>query len=477
LNRRRFLKYAGATGGVLLAGALGYQLYPFAAPAQTQISTTTQQQVTTQITSSTSTSTTELNVPYLVRDLDQQIQPYFNDLASFANGTIANSEMKADTPTYQNLLRNAETLRQALSDYQPQNTESEGQRHRLDEMTLGTLSLYSWFSRMLEDDIGIIPPISDNLSAMRGCGKVILNRLEYDLHPENSGDDRAVANIGKTFTDVKNEADIAPLMRNKFKAIYDALNPDARASLKKMIESYSPNADAIGDYRKVTEEDLGILCLNDLMGRHEFTVGDEYRTAAVTAVENGTSKGSSLGKIANRSSTLMTMMEMASAEGWKDSITSAYSELPANHRELTNYNLALTIMNTPTFINLRNDSIKTGHVDPTLSWILKRMLTAVYSLADRDSYFINAYNTQTTDWGDNTGIEQDGRYFWTDFWESYGKAIGTPPSLTDIADRGFGYGGYRQYHYWIVTKNLLDWMNTIPVFVYRPGRGVVVGNT
>jgi hypothetical protein len=475
LNRRRFLKYAGATGGVLLAGALGYELYPFAAPAETQIPTTTatQPQLPTPTVSSTSTSTTIPNVPCVVRDLDQQIPPYFNDLTSFANGTIANSEMIANTPTYQNLLQDAETLRQALSDYQPQNTESEGQRRRLDEMVLGTLSLYSWYSRMLENDIGPIPPILDNLSGIRGCGKVILNRLEYDLHPENSGDDRAVANIGKTFTDVGNETNIAPLMRDKFKAIYDRLNPDARASLKQMMESYSHSADAIGDYKRITEENLGILCLNDLLGRHEFTVDDEYRRNAVTAIENGTSRGSSLGKIMNRSNTLMTMMDIASAENWKDKITSAYSELPANHREMMNYDLALAILNTPTMIALRDEDLANKEISN--NWILKRLFTALYSLADRDSFFINAYRTE--DWVINAGIGQNGRYFWPDYWESPGQRPGTPPSLADISSKDFGYSGYRQYYYWIVAKNLLDWTNTIPVFVYRPGRGVVVGNT
>jgi hypothetical protein len=475
-SRRKFLKIAGASAAVLAGGALGlYSLVTI--PKNRQQSATTSVQASSSATtaSSSSASSTNQNIPLVVRDLNQEIQAYLSDLTKFGNGEITNSEMKADSPTYRGLLQNAEILREALKKYEPQNTESQGQRHRLDQIALGSLSLYSWSSRMLEDDIGPIPPILDNFSALRGCAQTILANLEYDLHPENTGDERAVANIGKTFTDVKNETDIAPLMRNKFKAIYDALSPDARASLKQMIESYNPNADAIGDYKKISEENLGILGLNRLLSRHEFTLDDEYRTAAITTIENGTSRGSSLGKIANRSNTPMTMLDQASAENWKDKIMSAYSELPSNHREMTNYDLALALMNTPTFINLRNDFIKDMNPDPIEWQRMERMFTAVYSLADRDSYFINLYRGDT--WWHNTGIEDKGKYFWTDFWESPGKIIGTPPSLRDISSKDFGYGGYRQYYNWIVAKNLFGWTNTIPVFIYSPGKGIVVSNT
>jgi hypothetical protein len=222
LNRRRFLKYAGATGGVLLAGALGYEFNPFATPVQTQISTTTatQRRVATQTTSST--STTEPNVPYVVRDLDQQIQPYFNDLTSFANGQIANSEMKANSPTYSHLLQNAESLRDALRKYTSPNQESEGQAKRLDQLALSGLHLYSWTSRLQEDDLKILNDHRFDPPQLKAASGEVLQLLDEEIAPSSE----FTSGMGKFQTDVSTENNIAPSYRPNFAILYNYLDGD-----------------------------------------------------------------------------------------------------------------------------------------------------------------------------------------------------------------------------------------------------------
>ncbi len=448
LNRRRFLKYAGASAAVVGASAVGlhYLLKP---PTATQ----------TYSTSSTSTKTTS-DAPLVVKDLNKEISQYNADLSSFVSGNIDRG-----------MIKNAETLRSALRTYAPSNRESEGQAKRLDQLALSGLHLYSWASRLQQDDVKAITDKRFNPPDIMPASSRISELLGLEIYPPPD----YLRNVGSFQTDVATEHFIAPSLRPEFAALYDSLNANNRAALKGAFETYNPDADSIQDYKQVSEEHIWLTDTNGWLKWLFDTPGDVYRKDVHTVFENGFARSSSLGKIANRAYDLLPRRSYAQRDGYSQYVDSAFSELPSNHKGMNDYDFAFAVMNTPTFINLRNKAISPDKttVDPSVEFMLPKMLGAVFSLASRESLTLTAFPYHGS-YFSSSAVGFNGRYYSTDFWESPDQIVGTPPSLNDISNSDFGYGGYRKDLFWVVTRSILDYWNTIPTLVYVPGRGVVI---
>lgn len=460
-NRRNLLKLGLVLGGAAVIGVGAIELASLLSNSKPNDGRTTT--TISSVSPSSTTTSTQPNIPLVVRDLNQLIQPFSNDLTRFGNGQILDSEMKAGNPTYNGLIQDAEALRDALRKYKPQNTESLGQQKRIDQIALAGLNIYSWTSRMLEDDLtvasGYMPKIKSsiqhNLDAIQHPAGELARQLQEELYPDQSYSE----NTGKTLTDIKNEQLISP--RNRFTLQY-LRNSSSGSSLKQLIEDYNPQADATTDYKTVTEEQLALIGLNILL----HNTDDSNKEYVRTSLENGIKRNSSLGQIASRGMTLIDERIVALQGGYFQSIDSAYGELPSNHIELTDYDFALGLINKPSFQKIFKDI-------PTVSSVNNWQTVScdsfynIASRAGRDCYQIWLTPPSTAA---AAGIKYNGKYFWL----GIGRTV--PGSLYDISGRtGLSYNAERKHAFWIVAKPLFGTMNTIPVLAYNPEKGIVLG--
>jgi hypothetical protein len=473
--RRDLLKFSLVLGGAAALGASAWELAsllpkPESSGTQPTTGTVTQTAAGSMVEKGTS-STTSRNIPLAVKDLQQEITPLFNDLQAFGDGLTDPYSLKAGSDVYTRLVSNGENLREALANYEPENSETIGQVRRLDQIALGTLHLYSWTSRMLEDDMGapLRSSIGQNLRVVRYPLSELRNILDAEVNPDQT----YVQNSGKFSTDITTEYLIAPRFRPGFKALYDPLEPTAKSRLKQLLENQeNPTTEAIADYRQVTEEQLAIAYLNNDL----LWMDQDNQKHIQTVIENGTARNSSLGEITSRARTFIGERNAALQAGYSQYLDSAYVELPENHRELSDYDFALTLMKTPTFLSER----KVGY--PENAWDtefrLERIFYGTASLAERAVYTVSVHP-----WGSDqnfvdhrAAIKQDSKYYVTAVHG--GKYAPTadqlgPPLLYEISDRNWGYTGYREYTFIIVAKSSFGTINVIPMFVYNPQKGII----
>jgi hypothetical protein len=393
-------------------------------------------------------------------------------LRAFGEGLTDPYSLKAVSDVYTRLVSNGENLREALANYEPENSETIGQVRRLDQIALGTLHLYSWTSRILEDDMGapLRSSIGQNLRVVRYPLSELRNILDAEVNPDQT----YVQNSGKFSTDITTEYLIAPRFRPGFKALYDPLEPTAKSRLKQLLENQeNPTTEAIADYRQVTEEQLAIAYLNNDL----LWMDQDDQKYIQTVIENGRARSSSLGEIVSRARTfieerraaLQNPYPLTLKDGYAQYVDSAYSELPENHAESNDYDFAMAVMKTPSLVALRHQLIDVQHADyhygnDTLV-ISSRVFHNVAALADRDSYVVAA---SPRDAGVSVScIENDGKFYFMRF------NADPVPILTDISSKDFGYGGFRKDEFWIVSKPSFGTINVIPIFVYNPQKGVI----
>jgi hypothetical protein len=473
-SRRHVLKLSLVLGGGVALGVGAYELASLLPKSNGDGSQTTAEtsiQTTESSTETTIASTTVQNRPFAAKDLQQEITPLFNDLQAFGDGITDPYSLEAGSDVYTKLTANAENLRKAIANYRPQNSETMGQVRRLDQIALGALNLYSMTSRVLEDDVGAPSrsSISQNLRVVRYPLSELRNLLDAEVNP----DETYVQNSGKFSTDIATEYLIAPRFRPGFKALYDSLEASSKARLKQLFESQgSPTAEAITDYKKVTEEQLAIAYLNNDL----LWMDQDNQKYMQTVIENGTKRNSSLGEITSRTRTMIEERNAASQnpypltlkDGYAQYIDSVYSELPSNHTELNDYDFAMAAMKTPSLVALRHQLIDVQHADyhygnDTLV-ISSRVFHNVAALADRDSYVV-----VSSPEGSNINIscaENNGKFYSMEFNTN-------PPRLDDISNKNFGYGGFRKSKFFIVSKPSFGTINVIPIFVYNPQKGIV----
>jgi hypothetical protein len=443
VKRRTFLKLALAASGAAALGYLGYDIFAGSKPANTGNTTTTSQ---------ISSSTISLDQsPLAVKDLQPEISVYNSDLTAFVNGRID-----------QSMIQNAKNLRTALRNYSPKNRETEGQTKRLDQLALSGLLLYSWALRLQQPDVNAV------MNSKYYPPNIILaaSRIIKFLTQETSPSKQYLANIGKYQTDVSTEHFIAPPLRPEFATLYNSLDQDTRAQLKQAFESYNPNADSIQDFKQITEEHIWVTSMNGLLKWPlDNPPADLYNKDVKTIFENGIAKKSNLGMIANAAYYMLSRRFYANKDGYAQDIDSAFSELPLNHKDLDDYDFALAIMNTPTFLALRKQidfNSKDYHFLPLT-------FSSIISLNCRNSYTLSVFSSGSP-YGWGSDIMFNGRYYDPDYWGAdYG-----PPRLFDISNQNFGYGGFRKNDYFVVTKSILSYLNAIPALIYVPGKGVVI---
>jgi hypothetical protein len=484
IARRKFLRKVAIGSAVIGASALGlYGLNDSWSSGQGN----TSRSASSTSSQAGSTATTSQTMPLAIKDLNEPVMAQFNDFGSiFGNIDLdRTSLLKQGSETYAKAKASAENLRNALKNYKPQNTETEGQVRRLDEIALAGLYIYDWTSRMLEEDLNvadIVPgpfkpydvtsSIGNNLHSIRYPARQLYSQLGSEINPSKE----YAQNAGSVFTDINVETAISPEYRTDLKSLYDWLSPDSRARLKKFLESYTPQVGALNDYKEISEDQLGIMNLNILLSK----MTDNNQKDIVTLIDNADKRGdSSLGKIASRANMIIDERIAALQSNYSQYVDSVYSELPSNHTELNDYDFAVAVMKTHTFLTER----KVGY--PNNAWDtefrLERIFYGVAALADRDAYklSVHPWGSDETFVDHRAAIAQSGKYYVTSVHG--GRAAYTaeqlgPPLLYDVSDRNWGYTGYRAYNFIIIAKSLFGTINSIPVFVYNPEKGVVLGN-
>lgn len=460
LDRRRFLEYAAAITGVSTLAYLGYDVLNSGKQAETRtISTnTTSLQLTT-----TSTPPVE---PLATKDLYSQVNAFNNDLTSFGNGNVS-----------QSMIQNAEDLRVALRNYSPQNRETEGQVKRLDQLALSGLLLYSWASRLQQDDVKAITDKRFNPPDIMPASSRISELLGLEVNPPPE----YFRNVGTFQTDVATEHFVAPPLRAEFAALYDSLDQDTKAQLKQAFESYNPIADSIQDFKQITEEHIWITSMNGWLKWLLNTPGDVYSKDVKTVFENGIARNASLGRIANIAYDILPRRFYAERDGYSQYIDSALGEIPQNHRELNDYDFAIAVMKTPTILDLGRriqaccgNPMDTGTAQASLA--MDGAFHAALLFDARKSYWLAEFPPSDPDFNgyyDYT-IKFKGTYYFPWFRTKFIDP--NTPFLTDIAEKDTGYGGWHKDWYYAVTESILDYWSTIPVFVYNPNKGVVLND-
>jgi hypothetical protein len=465
LSRRKFLKVAGAVGAAAAAIALGLELTSRpSTPSFNETRTTVPLM---------STTTSAQNLPLAVRNLSSEVKSYRDDLEVLANGQIDKSNFTPEGDRYRKFLADADNLRAGLKSYQIPNTETKGQVRRLAQLALSGLMLFSWEAEWLRLDINGKYFQRDQVANPRLPAKVVLKQLELEINP----DDDYKQNVGKTYTDLENETDMAPSNRPKFKTLYEGLNPESRAKLKQVLEGHNPQMDPLPDYKKVDEGDLGIISINELLSE----LSDSNLADISTSVANGLKRNADVGRIFDRANTQLTVRSRNATCDWPDSATlctrvnffdaakSAYAELPRNHTELSDYDFGLALLNTDTVRNI--NKIRYGYFKKNVYSVESApIFWDVSTLANRDIYILSTSpESGLVNFSQSPGVKYDGKYYGLGFYtlDNFRGGLFEQPS-------GAGW----EFKYFIIAKPLFGQeMNSIPVFAYVPGKGIVLGGS
>jgi hypothetical protein len=236
--------------------------------------------------------------------------------------------------------------------------------------------------------------------------------------------------------------------------------------LKHSLETYNPSTDAITDYTQITEEHVWLTNLNGLFSYHQVPADD-----LKISLTNGFARNSVLGKIVNRAFALRQLTKYVIGQGYIGDFASVFNNLPSNHIELDDYKFTIDAMKTLRFTQLENNM-------PEVYQELNNILCLLHLLTNRDSYTVLTFPMQRAtgelDVADSVGIGYNGKYFEPIYYDETIRSRDREPYLSDISDKDSGYNGIFKSKYWTVTKPLFGHLNSIPVLVYSPDKGVLI---